>query len=130
MISRRPDPGIAKVVWILFVLLFSLAPASAQLTTSLVQFTNLWKYDDSGAELGNAWRTNDFNDSTWPEGQGLLGFEDNTTPYLVHAPLGTSIFPSTTTTSFYFRARFNFSGPTAGLVLVSSNLVDDGCVLY
>lgn len=112
--------------------------AKAQQLTSLIQFNHTWKYDRSGTDLGTAWRTNTYNDSTWQSGSGLLGLEDVTgiNAYSVTAPGGFgTLFPSPlsqTVTTYYFRATFNFSGSTniPGFSLYATNLVDDGCAIY
>lgn len=109
----------------------------AQTTTVQVNFTNLWKYDRSGAELGTAWRTNTFNDSAWDSGPGLLGYDDAVAPYVFHVPTGFGVnfgAPlSQTVTTYYFRTTFTLSGAsptTPGLLLVATNLVDDGCAIW
>ena len=104
--------------------------AGAQQVTTLIQFTNGWKYDQTGLELGTAWRTNDYDDSAWPSGPGLLGFEDGLAPYQVHAPRLTPLTVSPAVTTFYFRTSFQFTGSLEGLTLFATNLVDDGCVIY
>ena len=104
--------------------------AGAQQVTTLVEFTNVWKYDQTGLELGTAWRTNDYDDSAWPSGPGLLGFEDGLAPYQVHAPRLTPLTVSPAVTTFYFRTTFQFTGSLEGLTLFATNLVDDGCVIY
>src|SRR5882672_2984746 len=82
-------------------------PASAQEVTTLIQFTNIWKYNDTGIDLGTAWQTNDYDDSAWPSGLGLLGYEPDTPAiYTIHAPINTPVTISSTTTTFYFRAVF------------------------
>ena len=47
---------------------------------ALVDFGSFWRYQDSGKDLGTAWREVTFNDSSWPAGGGLLGFEDAPLP--------------------------------------------------
>lgn len=123
--SRHAAIGLA-----LLCVALSSTPAGAQEVTTLIQFTNIWKYDQSGRELGTAWRTNDYDDSKWISGRGLLGFEDNFQPYVIHAPLSTPLTVSLTVTTFYFRTTFEFTGGTAGLSLIATNLVDDGCAIY
>jgi hypothetical protein len=107
---------------------------NAQQVTTLIQFTNVWKYNDSGLELGTGWRTNDYDDSEWQSGSGLLGAEDGPASilnYTQHAPIITPLPASTTVTTYYFRTKFEFDGPiTNGLSLVTTNLLDDGCVIY
>ena len=107
--------------------------AQAQLTTTLIPFTGTWKYNNSGTELGTAWRTNGYNDAAWSSGPGLLGTEPYTPAvYTVHAPISTAVPVSGSVTTFYFRATFNFAGNTniPGFTLISSNLIDDGCAIY
>lgn len=103
--------------------------AGAQQVTTLIQFTNVWKYDQSGLDLGTAWRTNDYDDSAWPSGPGLLGFEDGV-PYPYPLAVATPLTISTTVTTYYFRTAFEFNSSMTGLSLIATNLVDDGCVIY
>ena len=104
--------------------------AQAQTVTTLVQFTNTWKYDRSGASLPATWRTNGYNDAAWSFGPGLLGQESVLTPYAVYAPLLTAVPVANTVTTFYFRTTFTFTGSTNGVQLFATNLVDDGCAIY
>ena len=103
--------------------------AQAQQVTTLIEFTNVWKYDQSGLDLGTAWRTNDYDDSSWSTGPGLLGFEDGI-PYPYPLAVATPLTISTTVTTYYFRTAFEFNGSMTGLSLIATNLVDDGCVIY
>jgi hypothetical protein len=114
-----------------FVAVLGVFAAQAQIVTPLIQFTNVWKFDQSGGELGTAWRTNDYDDSEWPSGPGLLGAEPDTPAfYTIHAPISTPLAVSSTVTTFYFRTTFEFTSSTVGLSLLATNLVDDGCAIY
>lgn len=105
--------------------------SEAQLVQIPIQFTNNWKYLQTGIEQGTAWRTNGFNDAAWSgPSQGLLGAEDAPAPYLIHAPFLTPLAVSSTVTTFYFRTTFTFTGGTNGIALWATNLVDDGCAIY
>jgi hypothetical protein len=98
---------------------------------TLINWNATWRYNQNGTELGTGWRAQSYPaESTWPSGQGLLAFEDAPGAYTVHAPISTTLAVSTVVTSFYFRTTFQFSGSTAGMQLVASNLVDDGAVLW
>jgi len=105
---------------------------SAQ-TTSLLTFSNSWKYEQSGADLGTAWREPAYDDSLWPSGQALLGFEVSSNAYLpeiFRTPLSLSNGPNFTVT-FYFRTHFTLNAdPEASVTLTSTNLLDDGAVYY
>lgn len=109
------------------IALFSADVASGQTVVPLVEFTNVWRYDASGADRGMAWRTNDYDDSTWVSGAGLLQ-SGETTPY--PAPFQTTLPGLNGKVTYYFRTWFTADEMPAGTVLVASNLVDDGCVLY
>lgn len=106
--------------------------AKAQEINSLIEFTNVWKYDWSGLELGSAWRTNDFDDSEWPSGPGLLGWPNIEEGFWLLAPHGwRTLLPlSQTVTTYYFRATFNFSNSTDQIQLFATNYVDDGCAIW
>ncbi len=121
---------LASLVFSVLLLPLGGQASSAEEVTTLIQFTNVWKYNDSGLDLGTAWRTNDYDDSAWPSGSGLLGYDSDTSAYTLHAPIGTPLAISSTTTTFYFRAVFDFDGPIDGLTLIATNLVDDGCAIY
>jgi len=123
--------GRALIVVIALALLGT-PQVKAQEITTLIEFNHVWKYDLSGLELGTEWRTNDFDDSAWPSGPGLLGWEDvNSFNY---QPYGwrTGFLPplSQTVTTYYFRTQFTFSGPPESFFLVASNVVDDGCAIW
>jgi len=123
----------ALAIWAIIGLstLLGTPPAHAQEVTTLIQFTNVWKYDQSGRELGTAWRTNDYDDSTWASGQGLLGVEPNTpNVYARIAPILTPLTLSPAITTYYFRTTFVIENPLEHVELFATNLVDDGCVIY
>src|SRR5215510_9341726 len=97
-------PARAGMLVLCFVAMLGVFSAQAQTVTTLIQFTNIWKFDQSGLELGTAWRTNDYDDSAWSSGPGLLGLELYTPgAYTIHAPINTQLAISTTVTTFYFR---------------------------
>jgi hypothetical protein len=125
--------GLALV---LVALMGVASEASGQTVQTLIQFTNTWRYDQTGRDLSPAptlWKTNTYvEDASWqPLSRGLLGFEPDTPAvYTVHAPILTPLTVAASVTSYYFRTTFQFSGSTAGMSLIASNLVDDGCVIY
>ncbi len=90
--------------------------------------TQSWKYLAGTTDPGSpGWEATTFDDSSWLTGTGLFGNETQY-PY----PNGTFIpGPSNLgTNTIYFRTHFNWSGSTAGVVLVGTNYVDDGDVVY
>ncbi|MHC1769199.1 MAG: lamin tail domain-containing protein [Verrucomicrobiia bacterium] len=98
----------------------SLGSASRQ----LLSLTNLWRYQQSGSDLGTAWRESAYDDATWPSGRALLYVENAALPAPKNTPL--SIGPMV----FYFRTAFVYDGPAAGLRLKVNTIVDDAAVIY
>lgn len=139
MYMRNACKKILVMAVILAGLVSFVHQTNAQTTTPIFGFNKIWKYDRSGVDLGTAWRTNTFNDNAWQSGAGLLGYDsDSVAAYTAIAPSGFGVtFPnplSQTVTTYYFRTTFSLPGgltpTTPGLVLVASNLVDDGCLIW
>jgi hypothetical protein len=121
----QPTPGAGNPVPVI-----GLPPRQLQ----LVGFTNEWRYNQSGMDLGTAWSATDYDDGNWPAGAGVLGFPASE-DLLGIATLGTplSLFASNGTVrirTFYFRTRFVYTNSMAGVTLTASNLLDDGAVFY
>jgi len=97
------------------------------INTNLFGYANVWKYNQSGADLGTAWREPAFNDSAWPSGPGLLGLETATLPDTIRTPLALG---SPQVITYYFRTHFNLPASAEGATLNSTNVLDDGAVYY
>src|SRR5262249_4290840 len=80
--------------------------------------------EQSGTDLGAAWRDPAYDDSAWPIGAGLFYAGTNTLPAARNTPL--ALGPTT----YYFRTRFNNPGAPAFLSLTLWHGVDDAVVLY
>jgi hypothetical protein len=107
------------------VVLFQMgAGRSVALTTNvtLVSVTNLWRYEQSGVSLGNAWRGTNYDDSFWPKGLGLFyaGGGPN--------PKNTPLTPGPIT--FYFRGGFTLNAAPSLCVFQFIHYLDDGGVVY
>jgi len=86
----------------------------------------VWKYADSGADLGTSWKDADFNDADWNSGQAELGYGDEDEKTVVNFG-GDSRNKYITT---YFRKSFvvNDKQKILGLTLLLK--CDDGAVIY
>jgi len=87
----------------------------------LVAQNAVWKYNASGSDLSAAWQQVNFNDGSWPGGNGILGFGENylTTPL----PVGNL--------TYYFRHTFTLTENPAtfsSLTLLAN--YDDGFMAY
>jgi hypothetical protein len=92
--------------------------------TTVVGLEGAWKFNDTGTDLGTAWREREFDDNAWPTGSGLFFKEDAPLP----APENTPLTPGRAT--YYFRAEFNFSGDASSSQLRIRPVIDDGAVVY
>lgn len=97
----------------------------------LVGLTNqFWRYEQSGTDLGTAWTATNYNDSAWPLGRGMLGFENQavvnplTNTVLTLNP-GTGQIPT-----YYFRTTFVLTNDPTLISIIASNYTDDGAVVY
>ena len=90
---------------------------------TLVSMTDSWRYDSSGIDLGNSWRTPDFDDGNWPAGQALLYVENDSLP----AEKNTQLTIGKPT--YYFRKKF-LASDVEGMELEAYLIVDDGVIVY
>ncbi len=86
---------------------------------ALVAAGSVWRYDDSGADLGTSWRQPGYDDAAWPTGNAEFGFGDGDE--------ATTFTPGNVT--YYARTSFDFTGPAPSALNVGI-LADDGAVVY
>ncbi len=99
----------------------------------LISLTNnIWKYEQSGSDLGTAWRAPNYDDSAWPSGRGILAQEDNAPgiPALTNTVLSLSDGNGARIPTYYFRMHFTLTNDLASIALVASNYFDDGVVVF
>ncbi len=99
-------------------------PAVSQSQSVLIDFSDDWRYDDSGNDLGIAWRQTGFDDTTWTLG-GALFFD---TPADLPAPKVTPLAHGHNT--YYFRTDFQYDGTNIPDELRLQPILDDGAVFY
>jgi len=100
-------------------------------TRVLVDITQVWLYNESGIDLGMAWKEVYYPDETnWPSGPGLLGQLTPTRPQTLPEPINTQLHTNYGKITFYFRTHFQ--APTNGTVTALSlvHIIDDGAVFY
>ncbi len=103
--------------------------ASARVT--LLSLNGAWRYDQSGADLGTAWRAPGYNDSAWSNGVSVLALETGgVVPATINTVLRRTNAAGAFVTNFYFRAHFTVPSNSASLTLIASNVIDDGAVFY
>lgn len=92
----------------------------------LISREQVWKYSDTGTDLGTSWRSSAFNDSGWKSGQAEFGYGDGDENTVVD--YGGLINNRYITT--YFRKNFVLSNITDVTDLTLSLKCDDGAVIY
>jgi len=123
------------------LLVLSAWSALAQPDLLLLDYTNTWRFHtnniDPAFSPGDAWASPEFDDSQWPAGQGLFGYESSPAEYALFAPFNTYIpIPFTGSPEFfgpistYFRTHFSWDFPPLNVVLSFTNAVDDGIIVY
>jgi len=110
----------------------SLVVVTTSLTPlKLMEFTNVWRYNLSGTELGSTWRTNGYDDSAWPAAAGVLvKTPNNAFPEPINPVLALTNSSGMVITTYYFRTHFALPSGYDHIALLSSNLIDDGAVFY
>jgi len=101
----------------------------------LMGLTNyVWKYEESGTDLGTAWREVNYDDTQWKTGRGLFAFEDGgihpVIATLTNTVLALSNSSGTQIPTYYFRTHFTLTNDPSQVMLVTSNYIDDGAVAY
>jgi hypothetical protein len=95
-------------------------------TNTLVAFGSIWKYSDTGTDLGAAWLAPGYDDRAWPEGAAQLGFGDGDEI----TPVARVNGGGTTNITIYFRRAFLATGVSTYTNLTLRLLRDDGGVVY
>ncbi len=85
-----------------------------------------WKYNDTGVDLGTAWKENAFDDATWTSGNGIFGYGDGVeTTTLNFGPDSNNKYPT-----YYFRNTFDIADASQFIDLIFDVRRDDGVVVY
>jgi hypothetical protein len=80
-----------------------------------------WRYNDTGANLGTAWRDTNYDDSAWPAGDAQLGYGDGDEATLV---------ATNRQVTTYFRRWVQIQNLADYGSFTLSLLRDDGAVVY
>ncbi|PAJ76268.1 hypothetical protein CJF42_00835 [Pseudoalteromonas sp. NBT06-2] len=85
-----------------------------------------WRYLDNGSELSSSWTTSSFNDTSWAQGAGQLGYGDGDESTVIS--YGDS--RSSKYITSYFRHFFQVTDTSTVDGLTLNLLRDDGAVVY
>lgn len=94
-------------------------------TLVAVPTASTWAYEDSGTDLGTAWREPGYDSSGWAQGPGPLGYGDNQTTELSYGPDS-----SDKHTTAYFLTAFALDDPAWATTATVGVRRDDGAAVY
>ncbi len=95
-------------------------------TVTLLPAGSIWKYSDTGDDLGAAWRDANFDDSSWAQGPAQLGYGDGDESTVIS--FGGD--PNNKFPTAYFRSRFTVDDPSQFDSLTLRLVHDDGAAVY
>jgi hypothetical protein len=96
----------------------------------LVPAGSVWKYLDDGSNQGAAWRTTNFNDTTWPAGLAELGYGDASEGRPERTVIGFGTNANSKYITCYFRHVFPVAAPGVFTNLLLGLMRDDGAIVY
>jgi len=121
MISGKKK-GLALARLLIFVLLGGPVASGAV----LIPAGAIWRYNDTGQDLGTDWVLPDYDDSDWSEGAAELGYGDGDEATVIsYGDDGRRKHPT-----YYFRYVFELRNPSPFTLLRLRVVRDDGCIVY
>ena len=124
MLRRSANVSLLAVV--ILLLFQTQARTVAPVDQTLIPAGASWFFNDSGADLGSAWRAPAYDDGSWSAGFAQLGYGDGDET----TTLGFGGNTSNRYITYYFRHRFLVSNPAEIATLNARLLRDDGAVIY
>ena len=94
---------------------------------NIIPIDHTWRYEASNTDLGTAWTNSAYNDSAWPTGQALIGYENN--PPAIE-PIRTLLTQVNGRVTTYYRTRFDLPAGVNLSGLEITHVLDDGAVFY
>jgi hypothetical protein len=96
----------------------------------IVPLTNqIWRYEQSNTDLSvPAWEAPGYADGGWQTGRGVFAFENQAVVNALTNTVLNHFNPDYITR--YFRTTFNLTNEPGTIFMVTSNLIDDGMVVY
>lgn len=108
----------------------------AEYNMPIFPMNHVWRYNTNGVDLGTAWRNVGYDDSSWPSGPGILGYEDTAATLAAFAAAGEAVRTSfgpvgaRNIPTYYFRTTFTNTNTISGLGLMVEGWIDDGAIFF
>jgi hypothetical protein len=123
---RHVATAVAAALAVLVGVTVMVAGDAGAVEERLVPLGSVWRYSDTGTDLGTAWRGPAYDDTTWKSGPGELGFGDGDEATTVSWGTVSSNRYRTT----YFRRSFDVTDPASVAAVNLGVRRDDGVVVY
>lgn len=122
--TKGPEPASSTPANLESFRNMSLTYAPDVETHTVIEKKSTWKYHDGGVDLhAQSWKAVDYNDASWSEGAGILGYGDSPATTLSFGGDGDNKHPC-----YYLRRTFDLTFlPDAAKLFL---LRDDGAVVY
>jgi Lamin Tail Domain/CotH kinase protein/Bacterial TSP3 repeat len=95
---------------------------------NIIPLDHSWKYEASSTDLGTTWKNPGFDDSGWPSGPTLIGFERPGDP--LAEPIRTTLTLVNERITSYYRTSFDMPQNPSVAGLQIYHIIDDGAVFY
>ncbi|HEY5909890.1 MAG TPA: immunoglobulin domain-containing protein [Verrucomicrobiae bacterium] len=106
----------------------------AAVTNRVLNYTNLWKYNQTNNLDGVNWPATNYSDATWPSGPGLLAYENNSLiTTLIKTTLADPRSPPAGLSAghaYYFRTAVSVTNDLLPGTLLANIRADDGAMIY
>ena len=112
----------SKVIAALAVAVVTFGTNARSAEQTLIAPDSSWKYNDTGSNLGTAWRALAYNDASWPAGLAQLGYGDGDESTV----LSYGSNPTNRRITYYFRRSFTVANPASIAALTLRYVRDDG----
>ncbi|MEJ6578664.1 MAG: lamin tail domain-containing protein [Akkermansiaceae bacterium] len=104
----------------------AIAVGGPSFATVTIPASSDWKYEDSGTDFGDRWRSTSFNDAAWSTGSAPLGFGS-----ITNTPIATTVFNGLSRQlTFYCRKSFEITDVNTIVGAALNIHSDGGSVVY
>jgi hypothetical protein len=97
---------------------------------TLLPAGSVWRYLDTGANLGTAWRSNSFNDTSWASGPAPLGYGEMNVGQWPRTTNTFGLNPTNKNITTYYRRILTVPNAAKFTGLDFRLLRDDGAIVY
>lgn len=125
--------NLLKPLFTCLLLLGSIIASLGQTQTIFRNYTDQWRFIQTGAAAPANWFATNFVDDTWNLSPGVHGYPINENligASVINTMLNAESASGTQIQTYYFRATFTNTIPVSNLIVTAFCLIDDGALFY